>query len=85
MAKIIVRDAVAQGGVRSIQGVEKRMANRMMDALVREKQSIKPGAHVRYSSSEEYQKMQYSVEKFGTHETSKTEEENWKNADDIFG
>jgi DNA polymerase III delta prime subunit len=86
MAKIIVRDAIVESGVRGLQdGVEKRMANRMMEAFAREKQSIKLGAHVRYLASEEDKKIDFRVEKFGSRDTRETEAEDWENTDDMFG
>lgn len=86
MARIIVEEAIVEGGVRSIQqGVEAKMSNRMMNALAREKHGIQSGAHVRYSASREDKSIDFLVEKFGSHDTSETEVDDWTNADDLFG
>lgn len=67
-AKTKLQMAIVEEGVCSIQqAVEKKMAFRMMEALVREKQGIKPGARVLYSASEEDKKIDFRVTKFGSH------------------
>ena len=86
MARIIVDGAIVEAGVRAIQqGVDRKMGNRMMNALAREKQGIKDGSHVRYSASTEEKKIDFRIEEFGSQETSETAVEDWENADDLFG
>mmetsp|Transcript_46033 Transcript_46033/g.112405 ORF Transcript_46033/g.112405 Transcript_46033/m.112405 type:complete len:659 (+) Transcript_46033:559-2535(+) len=63
MASIIVKEAIEEGGVRSIQmAVERKMGDRLMNSLLLEKGGIEEGSHVRYFTKEEIQAIDFRVE-----------------------
>jgi hypothetical protein len=63
MARIIVREAVAEAGVRSIQkGVAAKMGKSVLHSLLLEKGGIKDGSTVRYSASVDDSKVDFRVE-----------------------
>jgi hypothetical protein len=85
MAKIIVKEAIVEAGVRSIQtGVETKMGNRVMHSLLLEKGGIKKGAQIRYSTNEDEKKIDFRVETSGTVE-EKDQSVAWEKDEDLFG
>jgi ATP-dependent Clp protease ATP-binding subunit ClpA len=67
MAKIIVQESIVEAGVRSIQkGVETKMGNRMIHALLLEQGGITQGGQVRYSANEEERRIDFRTEASGT-------------------
>jgi ATP-dependent Clp protease ATP-binding subunit ClpA len=85
MAKVIVKEAIVEAGVRSIQtGVETKMGNRMMHSLLLEKGGIKSGGEVRYSVNEEEKKVYFRIETSGTRE-DKDDSSAWEKDENLFG
>ena len=63
MAKLVVRDSVAEAGVRSLQKLVKtKMGHRMKHVLLLKRGGIDRGANVRYSANEESQRIDWRVE-----------------------
>jgi ATP-dependent Clp protease ATP-binding subunit ClpA len=85
MAKVIVKEAIVEAGVGSIQtGVETKMGNRMMHSLLLEKGGIKSGGEVRYSVNEEEKKVYFRIETSGTRE-DKDDSSAWEKDENLFG
>jgi ATP-dependent Clp protease ATP-binding subunit ClpA len=85
MAKIIVKEAIVEAGVRSIQkGVETKMGKRVMHSLLLERGGIKRGSQIRYSANEDEKKIDFRVETSGTLK-EKGQTDVCENDEDIFG
>lgn len=66
MAKIIVKEAIPEAGVRSIQkGVETRMGDNMIHSLLLEKGGIQHGSQVEYYAKEEEMKVGFRARQSG--------------------
>jgi len=80
MAKIIVKDAIPEAGVRSIQKlVESKMGDKMIHTLLLEEGGIQQGSEVEYFANEEEKKIDFRLKQAGTAET---EEDVYDNEDD---
>lgn len=63
MAKIVVKEAIQEAGVRSIQmAVEQKMGDRIMNSLLLEQGGIEEGSHVRYFTREQIDTIDFRVE-----------------------
>jgi ATP-dependent Clp protease ATP-binding subunit ClpA len=63
IAKIVVKEAIQEAGVRAIQtAVEKKMGDRIMNALLLERGGIEGGSRVRYFAKEDAQAVDFRVE-----------------------
>ena len=88
MAKIVVKEAVREAGVRAIQmAVKQKMGNRVLDSVLLEKGGIEDGSHVRYSTREEDQKIDFRVEELKEAANDVEEEETYDTVEDadMFG
>ncbi|KAL3902147.1 MAG: hypothetical protein SGARI_005964, partial [Bacillariaceae sp.] len=67
MAKIVVKEAIKEAGVRAIQAaVEQKMGDRVLDSVLLEKGGIEDGSHVRYFTREEAESIDFRVEDLTT-------------------
>lgn len=63
MARMVVRQALPEAGVRALQkGVQQRMGDRIMNALLLEKGGIEDGSIVRYYAIEDWKEIDFRVE-----------------------
>jgi len=70
MARIIVKDAIPEAGVRSIQKlVEARMGDRMVHTMLLERGGIPQGSEVEYFAKEEEEKIDFRTKQAGSSET----------------
>ena len=88
MAKIVVKEAVREAGVRSIQmAVEQQMGNRVLDSVLLEKGGIEDGSHVRYYTREEEKAIDFRVEELAVADNDMDQEETYDAVEDadMFG
>lgn len=77
MAKIVVKEAIHEAGVRAIQAaVEQKMSHRVINAALLERGGIEEGSHVRYFTREAGQEIDFRVEDLSKLEKEPEDDEN---------